>query len=349
MASRDNQDDFFEGLAGAMVSNGMGGHSAPNPFAQAAIRATNPGGGGGGGGVGGGTAVGKAKGGGLSKSGAAPQSNPIIDALLGLLGSGGGGGSYVAGYNGAAARAAAQQAYNTQLGNARNVYGQIIGEVTDRAPAIAAGYQQATDQINADAAARAQSDAAIAADADQRNADTAAALGLHVMPTNDQADALQQAGKNAYQSNAQAWTGFNDASSQLAQERNTAVADTFRYGQTQAEQYLASVLQSALDAISGREAANPGRYVGGGGGASFSDQFRVLNTLLNYDMDQQQLAASMAGKQSPLATISPAGWGAIQQAYGGGVTSGSQGNAAALAGLANNPRDFAILYSTLYG
>lgn len=350
MASRDD-DDFLERLGGAMVSNGMGGHAAPNPFAQAAIR-NGPGGGGGGGGVGSrpGKAVGRST---RTKSQPAPQSNPLIDAMLGLLGGSGGtgGGSWVAGYNGAAARRAAQAAYDSSVGNTRNVYGQIVGAVTDRNPAIVAGYQAATDAINADAAARVAGDQARAAEADQRNAATAAALGLNEMPVNAQADALQQAGQNAYQANAQAWTGFNGQASQLATERNNAVGDAFRYAGTQTETQLAAMLQQALAQIAGQEASNPGYYSGGGGGggASFNDQFKVLNALLGYDMDQQKLAASSAGKGSPLASISPGGWAAIQQAYGGGVVSGSQGNAAALAGLANNPRDFALLYSTLYG
>lgn len=280
------------------------------------------------------------------------QSNPIIDAMLGLLnGAGaGGGGAYRAGYNGAAARAAANAAYKQQLGNTKNVYGQIVSAVVDRAPAIAAGYQQATEQVNADAAARAAADQARAAEADQRNAQTAAALGLSsYQPGQDtQADVLQAAGQNAYQANAGAWTGFNNASAQLAGERNTAVADAFRYGGAQTETQLAVLLQQALDSISGREAANPGGYVGGGGGASFNDQFKVLNALLGYDMDQQKLAAA-SGSSDPLSSITPEGWAAIQQAYGGGVVSGSQGNAAALAGLANNPADFARLYATLYG
>lgn len=278
--------------------------------------------------------------------------NPLIDAMLGLLGGGGGGGSYYGGYDGTAARNAARSAYDTQLGNTKNVYGQIVGNVQARQPAIQQGYQDATAKINADAQARAAADASRNQEADQRNMATAAALGLDVAaPTDTQADALRQAGTNAYQSNAQAWTGFNDASSKTAVERNTATGDAFQYAGAQTETQLAAMLQQALAAIAGQEAANPGGYSGGGGSSSGTD-LKILTTLLGYDLDQQKLAASSQGKQNPLSALSPGGWQAIQQAYGG-VSSLGVGNAQAqslaLKNLANNPRDFATLYAALNG
>lgn len=291
---------------------------------------------------------GRASGG--SGAGGGGGSNPIIDAMLGLLG-GGGGGSYYGGYNGEPARAAARSAYDTQLGNTKNVYGQIDTQIKDRAPLIRQGYQQASATINNDAQQRAAADAARGAEADLRNMQTAAALGLNVAaPSNTEADALQQAGQQAYQQNAQAWTGFNTAAAQTAGERNTATGDAFKYAGTQAEQSLAAMLQQALANIAAQEAANPGGY--SGGGSSASNDLKILTTLLGYDTDQQKIAAASAGKSNPLANISPAGWQGIQQAYGGVGSLGlgnAQAQSLALKQLANNPRDFATLYSTLYG
>jgi hypothetical protein len=283
------------------------------------------------------------------KPSAGGSSNPLVDAMLGLLGGGGSAGSYTPGYNGAPARAAANTAYERQLGNTKNVYGQIDTQIAGRAPQIAAGYQQASAAINDDANKRAAADAARGAEADQRNLATAAALGLTaVQPTGTQADALQQAGTNAYQSNAQAWNGFNQAAQQTALERNTATGDAFRYAGTQAETSLGAMLQQALAAIAGQEASHRGGYSGGKAGGG--NDFKILSQLMDYDLAQQKLGAAGGG----LTSISPAGWSAIQAAYGAlpgggsGVTS-SQANAAALQGLASNPRDFATLFAALNG
>lgn len=276
--------------------------------------------------------------------------NPLIDAMLGLLGAGGGGGGgggYYGGFDGSAARAAANEAYNRQLGNTKNVYGQINTSVQNRTPLIQQGYTDATAKINADAEARANADMARNVEADRRNQATAAALGLDIAaPTDTAADALRQAGTNAYQATAQAWGGFNDAATKTALERNTATADAFTHAGAQAETQLAALLQQALNSIAQMEAANPGGYVGGGGGGggSSSNDFKILKQLMDYDVDSKKSAGGLSGLQSR-------SWQALAGAFAGAPSTGystSQANTAALKALANNPRDFATLYSTLY-
>lgn len=275
--------------------------------------------------IGGSFGPGKGKGSAPARGG---QGNPLIDGLLGLLGGGGGGGSYYAGYDGTAARQAAQAGYDRSIGNTRNVFGQIDREVKGRVPAIQAGYQKATADLRGDVAARQASDAARNAEADQRNAATAAAQGLTVVqPNNTRADEIQQAGQNAYAANAQAWAGFNGAAEQTAVERNRATGDTFAYAGTQNEQQLATLLQQALDSISAQEAANPGGYSGGGGGGG--NDLSIYKLLLGYDTDQRKLAMAQqeaAAKNAPqgLGAISPAGWAAINSAYAKGASTNAQ-------------------------
>ena len=289
------------------------------------------------------------------------QGNPLVDAMLGMLGQGGSAGSagsYTPGYNGAAARAAANAAYDTQLGNTKKVYGQIGSEVAGRASAIEDGYAQATQTINDDAAARVAADDARNAEADYRNQQTAAALGLNVAPSNDNAsDRIRLAGQNAYNQNAQAWTGFNENAEDTALERNTATKDAFAYAGTQSQQQLAVLLQQALDSIAGQEAANPGGWSGGSSGrSSASSDLSILKTLMGYDMDQQELAAknaeASASSAGPFSGISPAGWQSIAGSYGNVSSLGlgsAQANSLALKSVANDPRTFAQLYSVLNG
>jgi len=288
------------------------------------------------------------------------QGNPLIDAMLGMLGQGGSGGSagsYSPGYNGAAARAAANAAHDRQLANTKQVYGQIGTEIAGRTPAIQAGYDQATAAINADAAKRSESDAARNTEADTRNMQTAAALGLNVAaPSDNRSDRIREAGTNAYNTNAGAWTGFNDNAEKTALERNTATGDAFAYAGTQSQQQLAVLLQQALDGISGQEAANPGRWVGGSSGSSSAkSDLSILKTLMGYDMDQQQLAQKAAGNApapGKFANLGAADWQGIAGSYANTSSLGmgsAQANSLALKSLSSNPRAFAQLYSALNG
>lgn len=276
------------------------------------------------------------------RSGSGYGGNPLIDGLLGLLGGGGGGGgggSYYGGFDGTAARQAAQGGYDRALGNTKNVYGQINNEIVERVPAIQAAYAKATGDIKNDAAARSDADAARAAERDRRNLATAAAQGLTIaQPTDSIADGVQAAGQAAYQRDAQAWEGFNNATQLTALERNTATGDTFKYAGNKAEEALGGYLQQALAQIAAMEASNPGGYSGGGGGGGGGgSDLSIYKQLMSYDIANKK--ATAANAPTGIAAISSKGWGAINNAYAGGASTKAQ-VAQALA-KSGNQRDLA--------
>lgn len=156
-------------------------------------------------------------------------------------------------------RNAAQGRYDRAVANSGQVYDQAVGEVNARAPGIQKAYSDAGEQILANARARAVTDMQNQQTRDSNRAQAASALGLGFVPQNSgRADAVMAANQGQQGINADAWNGFLRAAAGTAGERNSAIADAFRYEQGQQRTTLAKMLEEVVSKLADY-------YVGGSG------------------------------------------------------------------------------------
>lgn len=185
-------------------------------------------------------------------------------------------------------RSAAQGRYNQAVANSGQVYDQAVGEVNARAPGIQKAYSDAGEQILANARARAVTDMQNQQTRDSNRAQAASALGLGFVPQNSgRADAVMAANQGQQGINADAWNGFLRAAAGTAGERNSAIADAFRYEQGQQRTTLAKMLEEVMSRLTDY-------YVGGSGPvyskAALTPAQRAnlsLDLLGNYQGDQK--------------------------------------------------------------
>lgn len=213
-------------------------------------------------------------------------------------------------------RAAAQANYARAEKDRAKVYGEAVSEVKGRNPGIVSGYQKATDELQANVAARKLADGQAAQARDQRALAAAAAMGLSTAPpTSTRSDEILAENQGQYQTNADAWAGFNTGAGQRGVERNNAVADAFTWqgAQQQAalQQLLSQTLSGLVDYYTGGSA---GRMVGG---TTNSQKNSLLGKIMGYGDKDFKNDLAMAKFTTPTQSFSVNPKGGITQTTSG--------------------------------